>query len=136
MKKLFYLLFVIGIGILTACEGPAGPEGPQGPQGPAGSSGTFGEIIDTLDDDGSGMFSFQSDVAGLYCVMGYANTNVSMYQMFLSVPDNDTQASNTYNIGGGMFRFQASHGTLTAIFDSSVTGGLQYATLYRIVQYT
>lgn len=42
MKKLFYLLFVIGIGILTACEGPAGPEGPQGPQGPQGEQGEKG----------------------------------------------------------------------------------------------
>ena len=116
--------------------GGIGPTGPRGPQGPAGSSGTFGEIIDTLDDDGSGIFRFQSDVAGLYCVMGYGNTNVSMHQMFLSVPDNDTQAAATFNFGGGTFRFQASHGELIAIFDPTVTGGLQYATLYRIVQYT
>ena len=116
--------------------GGIGPTGPRGPQGPAGSSGTFGEIIDTLDDDGSGIFRFQSDVAGLYCVMGYGNTNVSMHQMFLNVPDNDTQAAATFNFGGGTFRFQASHGELIAIFDPTVTGGLQYATLYRIVTYT
>lgn len=117
-------------------EGPKGEQGEQGPQGPAGSSGTFGEFIDSLDDDGSGRFSFQSDVAGLYCVMGYTSTNVSMYQMFLSVPDNDTQAVNASNFNGGMFRFEAYQGTLTAMFDPSVTGGLTYATLYRIVQYT
>lgn len=117
-------------------QGPEGPQGPRGPQGPAGSSGTFGEIIDTVDDNGSGIFRFQSDVAGLYCVMGYRNTNLSMHQMFLSVPDNDTQASATFNFGGGTSRFQAGDGEIIAIFDPTVTGGLQYATLYRIVTYT
>lgn len=42
MKKLFYLLFVLGLCIMAACEGPAGPEGPQGPQGEQGEKGATG----------------------------------------------------------------------------------------------
>jgi cytochrome c553 len=52
----FLILFVIGLFLITACEGPEGPAGPQGPVGPQGLQGNPGPPC-TVVDNGNGTFT-------------------------------------------------------------------------------